>query len=190
MRPWPLAVLLVPLSVGAGAAEIAGIRLDERAKVGESELVLNGAGLRKRVLFKVYVAGLYLAEKRKSPAEVLALPGPKRLSITLLRDLPARRLVDGLKDGIGDNSSPEEQQALKGRVEELAANLMSLRQGRKGDVITFDWLPDGGTAVALNGEARGRPIPGDDVYRALLRVWLGDRPTSGGLKNALLGRAD
>jgi hypothetical protein len=70
------------------------------------------------------------------------------------------------------------------------ANLLSLRQGREGDVITFDWLPDGGTFVALNGEARGHPIPGDDVYRALLRVWLGDRPTSGGLKDALLGQAN
>lgn len=190
MRPWRLAVLLVPLSVAAGAAEIAGINLDERAKVGESELVLNGAGLRKRVLVKVYVAGLYLAEKRESPAEVLALAGPKRVSITLLRNLPAGKLVDGLKDGIGDNSSPEEHQAVKGRVEELAANLLTLRQGRKGDVITFDWLPDGGTRVVLNGEVRGNPIPGDDVYRALLRVWLGDRPTSGGLKRALLGQRD
>ena len=79
---------------------------------------------------------------------------------------------------------------MKGRVEELAANLLSLRQGMKGDVITFDWLPDGGTLVFLNGEVRGNPIPGDDVYRALLRVWLGDRPTSGGLKRALLGQVD
>lgn len=190
MSPWRLALLLVPLSAVAGATEIAGIKLDERAKVGESELVLNGAGLRRRVLLKVYVAGLYLAERRTSPAEVLALAGAKRLSITLLRNLPARKVVDALKDGIGENSSPAEQQALEDRVEDLAANLLGLGQGMKGDVITFDWLPAGGTVVALNGEVRGNPIPGDDVYRALLRVWLGDRPTSGGLKNALLGRAD
>ena len=190
MRPWRLAVLLVPLSVVAGAAEIAGIKLDERARVGESELVLNGAGLRKRVLFKVYVTGLYLAEKKTSPAEVLALAGPKRVSITLMRSIPARDLVDALKHGIGDNSSTEEQQAVQDRVDELTANLLSLRQGRKGDVITFDWLPDGGTLVVLNGEVKGNPIPGDDVYRALLRVWLGDRPTSGGLKRALLGQVD
>jgi hypothetical protein len=189
-RAIPFAVLLASMSVVVSAAEVAGIKLDERTKVGTSELVLNGAGLRKRVFFKVYVAGLYLTEKRKSPAEVFALAGPKRASITFMRSLPARDLVDALKNGIRDNSSPEEQQALKGRVEELAANLLALRQGKTGDVVTVDWLPEVGTLVVLNGEVRGKPIPGYDVYRALLRVWLGDHPTSAGLKNALLGRTD
>jgi len=190
VRAWPLAALFVSMSVVASAAEVAGINLAERTRVGTSELVLNGAGLRKRVLFKVYVAGLYLTGKRDSPADVFALAGPKRASITLMRSLPARELVEALKDGIRDNSSPEEQQALKVRVEELAANLLALRQGEKGDVITVDWLPDVGTVVVLNGEVKGEPIPGDDLYRALLRVWLGDRPTSAGLKKALLGQKD
>ena len=190
MRPWRFAVLLVSVSVVASAAEVAGIKLDERTKLGQTELVLNGAGLRKRAIFKIYVAGLYLTEKRKSPADVFALAGPKRASITLMRNLPARELADALKDGIRKNSSPEEQQALKDRVEELAANLLALRQGQQGDVITVDWLPDVGTLVILNGEVKGNPIPGYDVYRALLRVWLGDRPTSSGLKKALLGQMD
>lgn len=190
MRQWVLAGLLVSMSVVAGAAEVAGIKLDERTKLGTSELVLNGAGLRKRLFFKVYVAGLYLTEKRRSPPGVFALAGPKRASITLLRDLPAQELVDALTSGIRATSSPEEQQSLKGRVDALAANLLSLRWGRKGDVITVDWLPDVGTVVTLNGEVKGKSIPGYDVYRALLKVWLGDHPTSAGLKKALLGQMD
>jgi hypothetical protein len=178
------------MSVVASAAEVAGIKLDERIELGASELVLNGAGLKKRVFFRVYVAGLYLTEKTNSPAAVFALPGPKRVSITLMRDLPAQELVDALRGDIRDNSSPEEQQALKGRVGEVAANLLALGQAKKRDVITFDWLPDAGTFVALNGEVKGNAIPGADFYRALLRVWLGDRPASGGLKKALLGRGD
>jgi hypothetical protein len=188
--PCGLAVMLVSTAVVVSAADVAGITLDDRTILGTSELVLNGAGLNKRLFFKVYVAGLYLTEKRKSTAAVFALPGPKRVSITLMRNLPARKLVDALRDNIRDNSSREEQQALKGRVGELAASLLALRQGKKGDVITFDWLPDAGTLVALNGEATGSPIPGADFYRALLKVWLGDRPVSAGLKKALLGRRD
>lgn len=188
MRPWWFAVLLVSVSVVATAAEVAGIKLEERTTLGTSELVLNGAGLKKRVFFKVYVAGLYLTEKRKSPAAVFALPGPKRVSITLMRSIPARALVDALRGDIRDNSSPEEQQALKGRVGDLAANLLALGDGKERAVITFDWLPDAGTLVALNGEVKGNAIPGADFYRALLRVWLGDRPASAGLKKALLGR--
>jgi hypothetical protein len=190
MTPWPCAALLVSMSVVASARDVAGVRLDEQTKLGASELVLNGAGLRKRLFFKVYVAGLYLTAKRSSSAGVFALAGPKRLSITLMRNLPARKLVDGLKHDIRENSSPEEQQALRDRVEELAASLLAVGQGREGDVITLDWLPDAGTLVALNGEANGKAIPGDDFYRALLRVWMGDRPTNTGLKEALLGRAN
>jgi hypothetical protein len=190
MRPWRFAALFVSMSVAASAAEVAGIKLDERTKLGASELVLNGAGLRKKLFFKVYVAGLYLTAKRKSPTEVFALAGPKRASITLMRNLPAQELVDALKEGILDNSSPPERQVLKGRVDGLAANLLSLRQGNKGDVITVDWLPDVGTVVTLNGEVRGKPIPGYDVYVALLRVWLGERPTNANLKRALLGEKD
>ncbi len=189
-RQWVLAGLLVSMPVVAGAAEIAGIKLAERTKLGTSELVLNGAGLRKRFFFKVYVAGLYLPEKRNSPMGVFALAGPKRASITLLRDLPAQELVVALTTGIRANSSLEEQQTLQGRVDELAASLLSIRWGRKGDVITVDWLPDVGTVVTLNGQVKGRSIPGYDIYRALLRVWLGDHPTSADLKKALLGQMD
>jgi hypothetical protein len=190
VRPLRFAALLVSVSLAASAAEVAGIKLGDRAKLGAAELVLNGAGLRKKLFFKAYVAGLYLTEKRKSPTEVFALIGPKRASITLLRDLPAQDLVDALTEGIRDNSSPGQQQALKGRVDKLAANLLSLRQVKRGDVITVDWLPATGSVVTLNGEVKGEPVPGYDLYLALLRVWLGDHPTSAGLKKALLGQKD
>jgi hypothetical protein len=189
VRAWRLAIAIVGLAAVASAAEVGGIRVDERTSLGASEIVLNGAGLRKRAFFKVYVAGLYLTEKTASPRDVLALGGPKRLSITLLRNISTRELVDALRDGICRNSSPEEQLAVKGRIDGLVADLLAVPQGRKGDVLTVDWLPDDGTLVALNGEAKSHAIPGEDVYRALLKVWLGDNPTSAGLKKALLGQA-
>lgn len=190
MRFWQLAAVLVAVPLAASAAEVAGIKVDERARVGGSELELNGAGLRKRLFFKVYVAALYLPEKKMSPADVLALPGPKRVSITLMRDLSAQKLVDALTEGIRDNTSPVEQQQLKGRIAELTATWFSFRHCAKGDRITFDWVPDTGTRVLLNGTAKGRAIPGEDLYDAFLRVWVGDRPTNAGLKQALLGQRD
>ncbi len=187
MRTWRLAMAFVCLATVASAAEVGGVKVEERASLGASELVLNGAGLRKRAFFRVYVASLYLTETTTSPRDVLALGGPKRVSITLLRNLGAQELVDALRDGIRQNSSPEEQRVVKGRIDRLVADLLAVRQGRKGDVLTVDWLPDAGTVVALNGAAKSCAIPGEDVYHALLKVWLGDHPTSAGLKKALLG---
>jgi hypothetical protein len=182
--------LLASMSDVASAAEVAGIKLDERTRLGTCELVLNGAGLRRKAFFRIYVAGLYLTEKRTTPADVLALAGPKRARITLMRNLPASELAVALRDGIRENSSPEQQRAVRVRVDLLSANLEAMRKFRKGDVITVDWLPDVGTLVGLNGEVKGNPIPGYDVYCALLRVWLGDRPSSASLKKALLGQTD
>ena len=190
MRLWVLAGLMVSVSVAAAAAEVAGIELADHTTVGRRELVLNGAGLRKKLFFGVYVAGLYLTERRKAPADVLALAGPKRLSITLLRDLSAGELVAALNGGVRDNCSPAEQQAVQGRLDALTATLLAIGRARKGDVITFDWVPDVGTLVLVSGKAQGPSIPGDDFYRALLRVWVGDKPTNRDLKEAMLGQAE
>lgn len=192
-RPlWVLALVFVLAVAGVPltAAEIAGITVSERAQVGASDLVLNGAGLRRRLVFKVYVVGLYLVERRQSPEDVLALGGAKRLTVVLLRSLTARELVDALRLGVSANTSPAELMALDGRLGALEAVLLAIRRGERGDVIDFDWIPGTGTAILINGQPRGEPLAGEDLYRALLRVWLGERPTSGGLKKALLGRTD
>jgi hypothetical protein len=181
-------LLLALVAAPALAAEVAGIKVDERVKVESSELVLNGAGLRTKAFFKVYVAGLYLAEKKASADEVLALPGAKRVSMRLMRDLSAKQLTDALDEGIRDNTPAAEQEVLKGRIAELTAIMNSLRSAKEGDVIALDWLPETGTRVVLNGEAKGKAIAGEDFYRALLRIWLGDDPVSGSLKKALLGQ--
>jgi len=173
----------------ASAAEVGGISVDQWTSLGAAELVLNGAGLKKWAFFRVYVAALYLTEKRTSTREVLTLGGPKRVSITLLRNVSPRELVGALRDGVRQNCSPEEQQAVRGRVDGLLAELSRVPQANQGDVLTVDWLPEAGTMVTVNGDLKSHPVPGDDVYRALLKVWLGEDPTSTGLKKALLGQA-
>jgi long-chain acyl-CoA synthetase len=170
------------------SAEVAGVKVDDRIKLESGELVLNGAGLRTKAFFKVYVAGLYLAEKKTSTDEVLSLPGTKRVAMRLMRDLSAKQLTDALDEGIRDNTSTAELESLKTRLAELTATMRALQSAKEGDVIALDWVPGSGTRVVLNGEPRGKAIAGEDFYRALLRIWLGDNPVSSSLKRALLGQ--
>jgi chalcone isomerase-like protein len=186
MRKALLALAL--LAVPALAAEVAGVKVDDRIKLESEDLVLNGAGLRTRAFFKVYVAGLYLAAKKTSADDVLALPGAKRVSMRLMRDLSAKQLTDALDEGFRDNTPVAEQETLKARLAELIAIMNALQSAKEGDLIALDWLPGSGTRVALNGEPRGKVIAGEDFYRALLRIWLGDNPVQGSLKKALLGQ--
>src|SRR3954471_7749433 len=95
-----IAGLLAFATFCAGAAEVAGVKLDDRTQVESRELVLNGAGLRKRVVFNVYVIGLYLPEKKTDPAAVLQLTGPKRAEIHMLRDVSAETFTEALIEGM------------------------------------------------------------------------------------------
>ena len=181
-------VLFAIFALPTLGAEVAGVKVDDAIRLESSELVLNGAGLRTKAFFKVYVAGLYLAQKKTNTAEVLALPGAKRISMRLMRDLSAKQLADALDEGIRNNTPAAEQESLQGRVAELVAIMNALQSVKEGDLIALDWLPGTGTRVVQNGEPRGKPIAGEDFYRALLRIWLGDDPVSGSLKRALLGQ--
>jgi hypothetical protein len=185
-----LAAIVLGTLVGmpAAALELEGINFPERVKlVAEApELVLNGAGLRKRAFFKVYVAGLYLAAPRKDAKEILSDKGPKRFSMTLLRDLRAQQLVEALNESIADNHSPAELEPLKPRLDEFSALLNQIGEAKTGTQITLDFVPGAGTRVGIDGKERGKPIAGDDFYQALMRIWLGDKPVDRDLKRALL----
>ena len=76
----------------ASAAEVGGVRLDDKVNIGGQELLLNGAGVRTRVVFKVYVASLYLPQKATDAQGVLA-KAPRRIQLNLLRALSADQVL-------------------------------------------------------------------------------------------------
>jgi hypothetical protein len=178
--------MLLLWALPVSALELEGVKLADKARVGADELVLNGAGIRTRVIFKVYVGALYLAEKKSGAAEALAQKGAKRVALTMLRDLSAEQLNEAFEKGIDANNGAAEVVAMKPRIAELLA---LFTDGKKGDVILIDFLPESGTVVNVNGQARGKAIPGEDFYRALLRIWLGDKPVDSDLKKGMLGGA-
>ncbi len=182
-----LAVILALASFPSLAAEVAGVKLDDRTRVANAELVLNGAGLRKRAFFQVYAIGLYLSEKKPAAADAIAVAGPKRLAIHMLRDVDAATFTEALVDGMRANHDEAAMKALEPRVAQLSAMMEELKEARKGMTIALDWQPGAGTVMAVDGKPRGKPIAGEDFYRALLRIWLGDKPVQEDLRKSLLG---
>jgi hypothetical protein len=176
------------LSGPVAALEIEGVKLDDRVKVGPAELALNGAGLRTRIGFKVYAGGLYLAEKTKDANAAIAAAGPKRVAIHMMRDVGAKTFVESLNEGIVKNTPPAELEKIKPQVAEMTTTMEGLGEAKKGDVILLDFVPGSGTQISVNGQPRGKLMPGDEFYRALLRIWLGEKPADGDLKKGMLGQ--
>lgn len=183
-----LTVLALLCAAAATAADVAGIRFAEQTKVGNAELLLNGAGLRNKLFIKVYAVGLYLPEKKSAAADVLAQKGAKRLQIATLRELTGEQFADALVEGIHKNHSDAEIEPLKAREEQFKAMMLALKAAPKGAVVQLDWLPEAGLRLSVNGEKRGEDIPGEDFYRAILKIWLGEHPAQNDLKEALLGK--
>lgn len=181
------AALLAALLVAPGlhAAEVAGVKVDERVRIDGQDLLLNGAGLRSKLWVKVYVGALYVGQKAATPQSIVDSAGPRRMQLRLLRDLDAESLHAALDEGLRNNHSPAEFAALAGQAGQLAAIMKGIGQVRTGDIVAIDFSTEG-IAVGLNGESRGK-VAGGAFAKALLKVWLGDQPADAALKKALLG---
>lgn len=181
------ALSFAALAVSAQPVELEGVKLEPTAQVAGAPLQLNGAGVRTRAIFKVYVAGLYVPQKAKDAATLLAQKGPRRMSITMLRNVDADSFGGALNEGLKNNHTEAQFAAFKSQIDALNANLKAVGEAKKGDVINFEYLPDAGTRITVNGQPRGTTIPGEDFFTAVLRIWLGDKPADAGLKKGLLG---
>ncbi len=188
-----LAILLLALSVPAFAAlEVAGVKFDDKAKVGAGDTVINGAGVRGVLFIKGYAMALYLPQKAGAADDAISMKGAKRVRIVLLRDTAGETFADALPSGIRKNHTEQETAPLNARIEALKATMLSISNTPKGAVIHFDWLPEvsgGVTRLTINSEKKGEDIPGEDFYRAVLKIWLGEHPVQSDLKEALLGKS-
>lgn len=180
--------LLVWLPSTAAAAEVGGVKVPDSVRITEAgpELLLNGAGLRTRILFRVYAGALYLQKKTAVASAIINDAGAKRVMMHMLRDVPADQFADALEDGLKNNNSAEELAKLEAQVKQLRAIFDAVKVAKSGDVILIDYLPGSGTRVTINGAVKAT-IAGEDFNRALLRVWLGEKPADNDLKKGMLG---
>jgi hypothetical protein len=185
-----IALAALPAAAQAPATtDVAGIPYDNAVTVGGQRLVLNGAGIRTRFAFKVYTAGLYLAQKATTPQAVYGSAGARRLHIVMLRDIDANELGKLFTDGMQKNTEPPEfAQATPGAVR-LGELFAAKKRMASGESFTVDYLPGTGTTILINGKPAGEPIKEAAFFGALMKIWLGPKPADGTLKEALLGVA-
>ena len=176
------ALMAVP---GLHAAEVAGVKVADSIKVGNNELMLNGAGLRSKLFIKVYVGALYVGQKAATPAAIYDSATPRRMVLRLLRDLDADSLHSALDEGLRNNHSPAELSDMKAQADQLGGIMKAMGKVHEGDTVSIDFSAEG-VVVSQNGEVRGK-VAGANFAKALLKVWLGDKPADASLKKALLG---
>ncbi|TWO65508.1 hypothetical protein FN976_27260 [Caenimonas sedimenti] len=168
---------------------LSGVRYEAGAELrGGAKVQLNGAGIRYRGPFKVYTAGLYLGRKSAMPEEVLAAAGPKRLAVTMLRDIDASELGKLFVRSVEDNMDRASFSRLIPGLMRMSQIFTDHKKLAAGDGFTIDWVPGVGTVISVRGVPQGEPFREPEFFTALMRIWIGPVPADWQLKEQLLGR--
>jgi hypothetical protein len=166
----------------AFARELAGVNMPETFSVGDKTLKLNGLGLRKKAIFKVYVGGLYLEAPSKDAAAILASDQARAVRMSFLRDVSKAQLKDAFAEGFEANAK-EKAAAQKAAIDKLYTLIPDMKETQ---ILSFAYVPGKGTIVSQNEKELG-VIEGKEFAEALFALWLGPKPPSEDLKKGMLG---
>jgi hypothetical protein len=186
-----LLAVLAAATMAAAQAEpvtLSGVKFEDAADVRGTRLQLNGAGIRYKAVFKVYAAGLYLPKKAGSTEEILAMPGAKRMNITMLREIDSSELGRLFARGMEDNMDKSAFSKLVPGVVRMSQIFSEHKKLAAGESFSLEWVPGTGTVVTVRGVPQGEPFKEPEFFNALLRIWLGPTPADWKLKDALLGK--
>ncbi len=181
------AVAVLASGAWAASIDIHGVKVEDSAELRGSKLQLNGAGTRFKGPFKVYVAGLYLGKRAVTLDEVVAQPGPKRMSVTMVRDIDAAELGKLLTRGVEDNVPKSELASLVPGLIRMGQVFSDQKKLATGDSFQFDWVPGVGSVLTVRGKVVGEPFKEPEFFKAVMALWLGPVPGDFKLKDALLG---
>ena len=170
-------------SVGLHAGTLAGVTLPDTVQVSDTTLVLNGLGLRKKFVVKVYVVGLYLEQKSSDPGAIMKVSTVKRIVMHFVHSASSHQMADAFEESF-KNNAPEASKTMKSDIDRL---LGALEPVKEGDQMLFTYLPGTGTTFAINGKEK-LTIADPAFAPVLLSVWLGPKPPNADLKKGMLGQ--
>lgn len=178
------AAITLAAATAADAATVAGVKIEDTVSVNNQNLVLNGAGLRKKLMFKVYTGALYLPVKQGNAAAIIAADTPRRMTMHFLMGVDAGKIAEAWTEGLGantPNASPEVKTAFK----TLASWMQDMKEGER---IVMTYVPGIGTTVEVAGKNKGT-LGGKAVADAILATWIGPKPGPGAdFKKSVLGQ--
>lgn len=169
------------LGTAALAGELGGVTLPDTLKAGDKTLKLNGLGLRKKAVFKVYVGGLYLESPSKDADAILTADRGKAIRMHFLRDLTKAQLVEAFQEGFDANA--KDQASQKAAFDRMLGLVPDVKEG---STMTFTYLPGKGTTLSVESKELG-VFEGKGFADAVFAIWLGRKPPSEDLKKGMLG---
>ncbi len=172
---------LLTLSNASHGRDLEGVSLSDSYQAGNTRVVLNGMGVREKLIFKVYVAGLYLPQATNNADDIIRSDTAKALVMQFTRDIPRDKLIQAYTEAFAGNAP-----ALAARQKTNVDNFFTfLTDVKNGDRLSFVYEPGKGSTFTNNA---GKLIIADKEFADLyLQVYIGPKPPTPALKRDLLG---
>ena len=182
MKKLAVALSFLLLSSQSFALDVAGVNVAPTVTVQQKTLLLNGAGIRKKLFIKVYVGSFYTERKVTTPAQLLADPGEKLVRMSFVyKKVEKEKIIEAFAEGLANNSP-----GVAGSTEAKAFLSWFTADFVAGDTVDISLSPDGTVAASHNGKALGT-VRSPALVQGVLLIWFGEKPADGGLKKGMLG---
>lgn len=175
-------------AAGSDSTVVSGVRFPNTATVRGSRLVLNGAGIRYKLIFPLYAMALYLPQKASTPQDIIDMAGAKRAHLTLLRDLSISEFGRMVSRGVQTNATKDDFVKIVPDIARVGQLASAYDKARTGDSLMLDWVPGTGMVASFRGAVQGEPFVQPEFFKTVLKIWLGDQPVDAKLKLSLLGQ--
>ncbi len=178
--------LVLATALPAHAKKIAGVSMPDTMQAGDTQLTLNGAGIRTKFMMDIYVGGLYLTAKSRKSEAIIAANEPMAIKLHMVSGMITSEAMeeatmDGFKNTTGGNMT-----ALAKPIDEFVA--VFREPIAVGDIFDIVNIPAKGVDIYKNGAFKGTVQGGLEFKQAVFGIWLGDKPAHKKLKSGMLGK--
>ncbi|TQV82960.1 chalcone isomerase family protein [Aliikangiella coralliicola] len=159
-------------------------------KGAERSLLLVGVGLTQMMEKDYYLGAFYVDEAAQydDAEDLVYIDAPRRMEFRFASEskVSARGFGRNLAQGIRINNSKANIDAEKEKLQQF----VRLFRGsyKKGDIVRFDYQNRSEISITYNGRVIGTFEQARDLYRLLLRMWVGERPPSQSFKQGIIGQ--
>ena len=169
----------------SSAKEIGGVNLPDSLMAGDTKLILNGAGLRKKLFIKVYAGALYLTQKNADAGKIIEADEPMAIRMHFIYDgVSPDKLIEAWNEGFS-NATGGDLSPIQKQVDRF--NGFFTEEAKANDVYDIVYIPGQGTSVTVKGKLSGT-MEGFEFKKAVFSIWLGDKPADSKLKKGMLGK--
>jgi hypothetical protein len=177
-------VALLLSTAPVAAKTIEGVDLPDTLSEGQSQLILNGAGVRNKWFLDLYVAGLYLKTAQNQPGPIITADQPMAIRLVITSSMiTSSKMEKAVREGFA-NATAGHLSHLQGRIDRFIDVFHT--PVNPGDIYLMIYQPGSGVEIRKNGETSSM-VEGLDFKQALFGIWLAETPAQESLKQELLG---